>query len=90
MDQAETLYGPFYGMMGHSLGGLAASLAFEALQRPGRQRKLVLVAPAETETAIRSFFIDRAGGRKSTRGFQRADQRTYRSTPSAISRLAVW
>ena len=52
----ESLYGPFYGIMGHSLGGLAASLAFEAL--PNREnRKLVLVAPAtETERAINHFF----------------------------------
>jgi len=52
----ESLYGPLYGIMGHSLGGLAASLAFEQL--PGlKNRKLVLVAPAtETETAISNFF----------------------------------
>ncbi len=54
--QMELLYGPFYGIMGHSLGGLAAALAFEAL--PNREnRKLVLVAPAtETERAIHNFF----------------------------------
>ncbi|MES2004132.1 MAG: alpha/beta fold hydrolase [Bacteroidota bacterium] len=52
----EALYGPLYGIMGHSLGGLAAALAFETL--PNREnRKLVLVAPAtETERAIRNFF----------------------------------
>lgn len=52
----ESLYGPFHGMMGHSLGGLAASLAFEKI--PDREkRKLVLVAPAtETETAIQNFL----------------------------------
>jgi pimeloyl-ACP methyl ester carboxylesterase len=55
LEQAEKLYGPFYGVMGHSLGGLAASLAFEGFS--GRDdRKLVLIAPAETETAIRNFF----------------------------------
>jgi pimeloyl-ACP methyl ester carboxylesterase len=54
--QIESLYGPFNGMMGHSLGGLAASLAFEKM--PNREkRKLVLVAPAtETETAIQNFL----------------------------------
>ena len=52
----ESLYGSFYGIMGHSLGGLAASLAFEQLANR-ENRKLVLVAPAtETETAISNFF----------------------------------
>lgn len=52
----ESRYGPFYGMMGHSLGGLAASLAFEKIPDRGK-RKLVLVAPAtETESAIRNFL----------------------------------
>ena len=52
----ESLFGPLYGIMGHSLGGLAASLAFEEL--PNREnRKLVLLAPAtETERAISNFF----------------------------------
>jgi pimeloyl-ACP methyl ester carboxylesterase len=54
--EIERLFGPLYGIMGHSLGGLAAALAFEAL--PGNpQRKLVLVAPAtETDRAIENFF----------------------------------
>lgn len=51
----ESLYGPFYGIMGHSLGGLAASLAFEQLSNH-QDRKLVLIAPAETERAIHNFF----------------------------------
>ncbi|MCW3088380.1 MAG: Serine aminopeptidase [Sediminibacterium sp.] len=52
----EALYGPFYGLMGHSLGGLAATLAFEDLNNR-QDRKLVLIAPAtETETAIAHFF----------------------------------
>jgi len=52
----EDLFGPMFGIMGHSLGGLAASLAFEEL--PGKEtRKLVLIAPAtETERAIANFF----------------------------------
>lgn len=55
LDRAEALYGPFYGVMGHSLGGLAASLFFEGL--PDKQhRRLALVAPAETATAIENFF----------------------------------
>jgi pimeloyl-ACP methyl ester carboxylesterase len=52
----ESQYGPFYGLMGHSLGGLAASLAFEELPRR-ENKKLVLIAPAETERAIRNFFM---------------------------------
>lgn len=54
--KVDSLYGPLYGMMGHSLGGLAASLAFEELANP-EKRKLALVAPAtETERAINNFF----------------------------------
>ena len=54
--QAEELYGPFYGFIGHSLGGLAAAVVFEELP-DNHQRKLVLIAPAtETTTAIRNFF----------------------------------
>lgn len=55
IDSIEKRYGPFYGLMGHSLGGLAASLSFEAMSDLSR-RKLVLIAPAETETAIKNFF----------------------------------
>lgn len=55
LHEAERLYGPFYGMMGHSLGGLSASLAFEEMDH-SIPRKLVLVAPAETESAIDNFF----------------------------------
>ncbi|MBY0480392.1 MAG: alpha/beta fold hydrolase [Chitinophagaceae bacterium] len=52
----ENEFGPFYGIMGHSLGGLAASLAFQKLQDQAN-RRLVLIAPAtETETAIEHFF----------------------------------
>jgi pimeloyl-ACP methyl ester carboxylesterase len=53
---AEKLYGSFYGIMAHSLGGLATALAFEQL--PGQEnRKLVLIAPTtETATAIGNFF----------------------------------
>jgi pimeloyl-ACP methyl ester carboxylesterase len=52
----ETLYGPVYGIMGHSLGGLAAALTMEMLP-DNNGRKLVLVAPAtETETAVQNFF----------------------------------
>jgi esterase/lipase len=54
--QIDKLYGPVYGIMGHSLGGLAATLAFEELSGQ-EKRKLVLIAPAtETERAISNFF----------------------------------
>lgn len=54
--EIERLYGPLYALIGHSLGGLAASLAFESLP-DNSQRKLVLIAPAtETERAIANFF----------------------------------
>lgn len=52
----EKEFGPFYGIMGHSLGGLAASLAFQKLKNQ-ENRRLVLIAPAtETESAIEKFF----------------------------------
>lgn len=52
----EKAHGPFYGWMGHSLGGLAASLAFQTLDNQ-ENRKLVLVAPAtETKLAIEHYF----------------------------------
>ena len=52
----EAAYGPFYAIIGHSLGGLATALAAEEMTET-HQRKLVLVAPAtETGSAIRNFF----------------------------------
>jgi pimeloyl-ACP methyl ester carboxylesterase len=54
--QIESIFGPLYGLMGHSLGGLAAALAFEQLSEI-HKRKLVLIAPAtETVRAISHFF----------------------------------
>lgn len=55
--KAEDLFGSFYGIMAHSLGGLAASLAFEQLPNQ-ENRKLVLIAPTtETTSAIENFFL---------------------------------
>lgn len=52
----EAKYGPFYGYMGHSLGGLASSLAFKELSNQS-QRRLVLIAPAiKTDSAIQHFY----------------------------------
>jgi pimeloyl-ACP methyl ester carboxylesterase len=52
--QINAHFGPLHGVIGHSFGGLAASLA--ALQLPQLQ-KLVLVAPAtESSSALASFF----------------------------------
>lgn len=49
-------YGPLYGIIAHSLGGLAASLAMEQIKK-NIPAKLVLIAPAtETKTAIEHFF----------------------------------
>lgn len=54
--EIEKKFGPVYGIMGHSLGALAASLAFEELSH-NENRKLVLVAPAtETQRALDNFF----------------------------------
>ena len=54
--KADELFGSFYGIMAHSLGGLAASLAFEQMTDQ-QHRKLVLIAPTtETSTAIENFF----------------------------------
>jgi len=48
------LFGDLYGVMAHSLGGLAAVLAAEEMKE---LQKLVLIAPAaETERAINNFF----------------------------------
>jgi pimeloyl-ACP methyl ester carboxylesterase len=52
----EAHFGPLYGIIAHSLGGLAASLAMEKMPNTS-QRKLVLIAPAtETKRAIENFF----------------------------------
>lgn len=52
----ENNFGPFYGIIAHSLGGLAAALALEQFNLTIK-RKLVLIAPAtETRTAIDNFF----------------------------------
>ena len=48
------VFGDFYGIIAHSIGGLAASLAAEHLPK---LQKLVLIAPAvETTTAITNFI----------------------------------
>ncbi|CAN5194026.1 alpha/beta hydrolase [soil metagenome] len=53
--EAEKLYGSFYGIIAHSLGGMATSFAMEKLQEANK--KIVLIAPAtETATAIDLFF----------------------------------
>ena len=47
-------FGAFYGVMAHSLGGLATALAAEEMQEPAN---IVLIAPAtETTRAINNFF----------------------------------
>ena len=50
----EKGYGSLFGIMAHSLGGLAAALAAEKI---GTVQKLVLVAPAtDTNRAVDNFF----------------------------------
>ena len=50
----EKLHGKLYGIMAHSYGALAASLAAEEIKS---LQKLILIAPAtETTTAINNFF----------------------------------
>lgn len=52
----ENNFGPIYGIVAHSMGGLAAALALEQFNLTIK-RKLVLIAPAtETRTAINNFF----------------------------------
>lgn len=52
---AEKNYGPFFGFIAHSLGGLAVALALEEFESAGR--KIVLIAPAtETSRAVSNFF----------------------------------
>lgn len=52
----EQAFGPFYGMMGHSLGGLSATLAFKQLTNQ-LARRLVIIAPAtETWRSIDHFL----------------------------------
>lgn len=54
MIEFNKTFGPLYGIMAHSIGGLAASLAAEHLPN---LEKLVLIAPAvETTTAINGFI----------------------------------
>jgi len=52
----DELFGSFYGIMAHSLGGLAAAIAFEQMKGI-EKRKLVLIAPTtETTTAVGNFL----------------------------------
>jgi pimeloyl-ACP methyl ester carboxylesterase len=52
----EAAFGPFYGIMGHSLGGLAGALAFQDFKDQSN-RRLVLIAPAiRTQRAIEHFY----------------------------------
>ncbi len=54
--EVNNQFGPLYGIIAHSLGGLAASLAMEQIKK-NIPEKLVLIAPAtETKTAVEHFF----------------------------------
>lgn len=51
----EKLFGPFNGIMAHSLGAMAATLAIEELNDPNK--KLVIIAPStEVRTIFNLFF----------------------------------
>lgn len=66
--EIESLFGPFYGVMAHSLGALAASLAAETLNNP--DKKLVLIAPAtEVKTIFKNFFTTVPLTRKTKKAF---------------------
>ncbi len=52
----EKEFGSIFGIVSHSLGGLAASLALEQFSNP-ENKKLVLIAPAtETTTTLVGFY----------------------------------
>jgi pimeloyl-ACP methyl ester carboxylesterase len=78
--EIESLFGPFYGIMAHSLGALAASLAAERLSNP--DKKLVLIAPAtEVKTIFKNFFKTVPLTRKTKKAFddlvyEKSGQRT--------------
>ena len=66
--EIESLFGPFYGIMAHSLGALAASLAAEKWNNP--DKKVVLIAPAtEVRTIFANFFKTVPLTRKTRKAF---------------------
>ena len=66
--EIEALFGPFYGIMAHSLGALAASLAAEEMNNP--DKKIVLIAPAtEVKTIFSNFFKTVPLTRKTRKAF---------------------
>ena len=68
--QIENEFGPLHAIIAHSLGALAASLAFEVMN--DKEKKLVLIAPAtETTTAITNFFKFVAANTKVRRAFEK-------------------
>jgi len=56
IEESVERFGPFEAIMGHSFGGLAASLFLEK-HPPKIKTRLAMIAPAtETTTAMQSFF----------------------------------
>ena len=53
LDHIEKAHGPFYGIMGHSLGGLAASLAFEGFS--GREN-IPLINKRNRPNSVKEFI----------------------------------
>lgn len=53
--EIEKLYGPVFGIIAHSVAGMATAFAMEQLK--AENKKIILIAPAtETVTAIENFF----------------------------------
>lgn len=51
----EKLYGPLYGIIAHSIGGMATTFAMEQLA--DANKKIVIIAPAtETSASLEGFF----------------------------------
>lgn len=81
----EESFGPFYGFMGHSLGGLAGSLAFKELPNQS-QRRLVLVAPAiKTDSAIKQFYSILSADQKFKTAFEQIIKEMTHETIDKIS-----
>jgi pimeloyl-ACP methyl ester carboxylesterase len=81
----EENFGPFYGFMGHSLGGLAGTLAFKELSNQS-QRRLVLVAPAiRTDTAIQHFYSLLSADQKFKNAFEQFIKEMTHETIENIS-----
>ncbi len=86
----ENEFGNLFGMIAHSLGGLAASMALEQLNMP-ENRRLVLIAPAtETTTTIDGFYQMLSFSDTVKTAFQEFIQQLANEPPSfySVARIA--